>query len=87
MSLKEIRRFRADALKHRTLIDHMNGLAWEDVVDLAQSHGYEFDLEESRRYFQNIHQVSLHELGMTKLEIFAWQATDNPNALVDDAMP
>lgn len=85
MSLREIRRFRADAIKHRILIDHIEDMEWDDVVDFANSHGYQFDLEESRNYFDDIHRVTLKEHAMTKVEIFAWNATENPNALVDDS--
>jgi len=87
MSLTEVRRFRADAIKHKTLIDHIRELSWEDVVELANAHGYSFSLQESERYFADIHSLFLRECAMTKTEIFTWQATGNPNAIVDEKMP
>ena len=87
MSLAEIRRFRADAIKHKVLMEHVQELTWEEVVDLANSHGYAFSLEESQQYFQEIQRVFLKPSGMTKTEIFVWEATGNPNALVEEKMP
>jgi endonuclease IV len=87
MSLQEIRRFRADMVRKPELIEHIRNFDWNEVVDFAHSHGYQFDLEESFRYFKDIHTLALEEHGMTKTEIVVWLATDNPNALVEDKMP
>ena len=86
MSLAEARRFRADALKHKVLIEHIHDLSWEEVVDVANAHGYNFSLQESEKYFSDIHAVVLQEAAMTKTEIFAWHATGNPNALIEERL-
>ncbi len=87
MSLKEIRRFRADILKQPVLLKHIRSLHWSEVVELANAHGYAFSYDESLRYFQDIYAAVLDEQAMTNSEKSAWRITGNPNAMVDSQMP